>query len=181
MSLTSASQRAPFVTLVNVRTNEVLEMQFNPTGLEEKIGATYARQTVPGLSHQVLQFVNTNNNIYRTELFYESANSGPAGQARILDARLFLMSVCSPRRSGGAIRTAGAPRIMLVWPGFFSVTCVLTDATFQYSRMNISNVPCTFIAQITLEEIRDVMVTSEEIRLRGPSAGQGVGGVKFSF
>ena len=181
MSITSASQGAPIVTLVNVRTNEVLEMQFNPTGLEEKIGAAYARQTVPGLSHQVLQFVNTNNTTYRTELFFESANSGPGGQARILDARLFLHSVVHPRRAGGAIRTAGAPRLMLVWPGFFSVTCVLMDATFQYNRLNRNNVPCTFVAQVSLEEIRDVMITSEEIRLRGPSAGQGVGGVKIKF
>lgn len=176
MTLTSATQRAPLVTLVNVRSGETLEMQFNPQGLEEKIGANYARQTVPGLSHQVMQFVNTKNITYRTELFFESANSGPSGQARILDARRYLMSVCHPRQAGGAIRTAGAPRLMLVWPGFFSVTCVLIDVTFRYNRMNVANVPCAFIAQTNLENIRDVMVTSEEFRLRGTDAGQGVGG-----
>lgn len=168
----AVQNRAPLMTLVNIRTNETFEVQFNPTQLEEVVGVNYARQTVPGLSHQVMQFVHTENEKFSFELFFEATRgaSSVAQQARIMDARRFLLSLTHPRRLGGLVG-GGAPRALFVWPSFISLSCVVTNLKFSYNRFNLAGAPCQFLATVSLEEIRDVHVTSDVMRAQGTLRG----------
>lgn len=168
----AVQNRAPHMTLVNIRTNETFEVQFNPTQLEEAVGVSYARQAVPGLSHQVLQFAYTENEKFTFELFFEATRGGNARaqQARIMDARRFLLSLTHPRQLGG-LRSGGPPRTLFIWPTFISLSCVVTTLKFSYNRFNLAGAPCQFLCNVQLEEIRDVHVTSETMRLQGTQRG----------
>lgn len=162
MSLVEYMGKAPSMTLVNVITNAFIEAQFNPTEFEEQLGVNYARQTVPGLSHQVKQFINTEDVKYQFELFYQCADSGTFGLERMLTARKFLYAACHPWRADG-INRGGAPRILFIWPKLISLTCVITSLKFKYTRFNIEGDPVAFTATVGLEEIRDVFVSMEDI------------------
>lgn len=60
------------VSLVNLETGEGWFAMYNPTQFEEQVDVSWARHTVPGLSHQPLQYVNTNNYKFTLDLFYRS-------------------------------------------------------------------------------------------------------------
>jgi hypothetical protein len=154
------------MTLVNVRTNEVLEVQFNPSEFSKAIGANYARQPVPGLSYEPLQFAHTRNIVYEMELFYETANVGYDRAAKILSAIRYLDSMTYPRNTGG-LRTGGPPRALFIWPGFITMSCVITDIEYTFNRFNLVNTPCAFLADVTLESISDVHLTSDVVRVIG--------------
>ena len=68
MGLEVASQRPARMSIANTATGDVVEAQFNPAEFEEALEVNWARQTVPGLSHQPLQFVNTGNVKFTLEL-----------------------------------------------------------------------------------------------------------------
>lgn len=157
--------RAPRMRIVNVRTGRSVKMQFNPNEFTEAIGVTYARQTVPGLSHQVIQFVNTDNRIITVELFFENANypSKTRGVNPMLIIRRFLRSLVYPRFAGGGLSMAGAPRVLFLWPGFVSITAVITKLDFAYTHFSLKGEPGVMTASVELEEIRDNLLLSEDV------------------
>lgn len=164
MSLADAVNPTPeHMTVVNLASGDELEAQFNPAELQETVGAEYASQTVLGLSHRILQFIASNNDAFEFTMFFSSANGGPIGQRGIERARRFLRSLVKPRSTAGTIKTAGAPRALFVWPGLLSVTCVLKVAVFNHQRFNLNGASVFYSAKCTLEEIRDTLITSEDV------------------
>jgi hypothetical protein len=59
----------PKGAISNLETGEVLRFQFNPVELVENIGVNWARISPLGLSHQVLHYINTNNQTMPIELY----------------------------------------------------------------------------------------------------------------
>ena len=175
MTIADHVQRAPKVTFINMSTNEVLEAQFNPSTFDEDIAVNYAALTVPGLSHQVLQFIHTNNMKYGFELFFHAVNGGPTELERIREARKFLLSVCHPRQATTILR-GGAPRVLFVWPGIVALSCVVRSLKFKHNRFNKLAEPIAFLVKVMLEEIRDLSVSSAEIRATGTQRGAPDGG-----
>lgn len=97
MGLEVASQRPTRMSIANTATGDVVEAQFNPAEFEEALEVNWARQTVPGLSHQPLQFVNTGNVKFTLELNFDALDpTTDVDQIRF--ARRFLQSLCYPRR-----------------------------------------------------------------------------------
>lgn len=139
-----------------------LEAQYNPSELEETIGATYAKLTVPGLSHQVKQFTNTNDVSMKFSLAFSVKDGGPKAADDLIAARLFLKTSVRPRRAVGAVAHAGAPRLYLFWPNFFTMTCVLTAATLKYVSFNSQSRPTRMNADVTVEEIRDTIILADD-------------------
>ena len=156
--------RAPRATLTNTRTGVTRKFQFNPTEFSEAIGAEFARQTVPGLSHQVMQFIHTRNREVTVELFYDNANfpSGTKGTNPILPTRRWLRSLCHPRRGGGRV-TGGSPRVLFTWPGFMAFTAFIIDLGFVYTMFNQLGEPTQMKVNLTLEEVRDQVRLMEEV------------------
>jgi hypothetical protein len=151
--------------LSNLRTGVTRNFQFNPTQWEEAIGAEFARQTVPGLSHQVMQFINTRNREVTLDLFFSNANypSGSKGGVNpILSTRRWLRSLVHPRRGGGRV-TGGAPRVLFTWPAFITFTAFIVDLKFTYRRFNWKGEPTQMVVAVSLEEVRDDLRLMEEV------------------
>jgi hypothetical protein len=176
VALEVAAQTPARMSIANVSSGESIEAQFNPAELEEALEVNWARQTVPGLSHQPLQFVNTGNLKFTLELLFEAQN--PASDVdRNLRARRFLHSLCYPRRGAADVVGGGPPRVLFVWPTFVSLTCMIASLSFKYSRFNLAGTPIHFTARIALEEIRDVRLLSEDVLANGTQrSGAGNGG-----
>lgn len=174
MSIEESAVTPPRMTLVNMATNEVIEAQANPPEFEESVSVTYARHAIPGLSHQPIQFTHTENTKYKLSLEFMAANYGAAGLASMLEARKFLLSLCHPRQAT-SYRQAGAPRALFIWPNLISLSCFVTGLRFSYRRFNIEGYPVEFSADLDLEEVRDELVTSEQIRAQGTQRGSSQG------
>lgn len=166
MPLEVASQRPARMSIANIVTGDAVEAQFNPTEFEEALEVNWARQTVPGLSHQPLQFVNTGNVKFTLELHFE-VHGASADLEQLHFAKRFLQSLCYPRRGAEDVIGGGPPRALFVWPNVVSLTCVVTGLSFKYGRFNLAGTPIQFTAKVTLEEIRDVRLLSEEVLADG--------------
>ena len=165
-----AMQRAPRMTIINTETGETFRPQFNPTEIEEQIAVNFARQQVPGLSHEVMQFVNTGNRAFNFELFFQlgSTTISSAGAVNAQGGfhhyvRSRLREFAYPRAASGLVN-AGPPRALLVFPGFITVQAYLLDLSFKFQRFNVQNQPVAFTASTQWEEVRDTMRLSDEIR-----------------
>jgi hypothetical protein len=169
--------RAPArMSIANVSTGDSVEAQFNPTEFEEALEVNWARQTVPGLSHQPMQYVNTGNKKFTLELNFEAQDS-TTDLAQIHHARRFLESLCYARRGAADVASGGPPRALFVWPNIVSLTCVITSLSFKHSRFNVAGTPVQFTAKLGLEEIRDVRLFSEDVLANGTQrSGVGRGG-----
>jgi hypothetical protein len=166
MALEVASQRPARMSIANVSTGGSIEAQFNPTEFEEALEVNGARQTVPALSHQPLQFVNPGNVKFTLELHFEALEP-TSDLEQILSARRFLQSLCYPRRGAQEVVGGGPPRALFVWPNVISLTCVVTGLSFKYERFNLAGAPVQFTAKASLEEVRDVRLLSEEVLADG--------------
>ena len=165
MSLAIAGQRPPRLTLANIVTGDSIEAQFNPTGFEESIEVGWAHLKVPGLSHERLHFVNTENLKLSLELTFDALDPASSLDA-VLKARRFLMSLCYPV-AGEDVPSTSPPRVLVVWPSVVSLTCVVGSLSFKYNRFNLQGTPVQFTAKLALEEIRDVRLTSDEVLAEG--------------
>lgn len=152
------------MSIVNMVTLEQLDAQYNPTELTEKLGAAYSRASVPGMSHEILQFGTTKNATMDFTLFFSSANGGPEQQAHNERARRFLRSTLYPRGGvGGIVSTGGPPPCLLVWPNITRMKCVVTALSFSYQRFNPQLAAVYYSAQVTVESVFDHLVTSEDV------------------
>lgn len=140
MGLEVAGRRPARMSIANVATGESVEPQFNPTDFKETVEVNWARQTVRGLSHQRLQFVNTGNAKFTLELTFE-AQDPTTGLEQIRLACRFFQSLCYPRRGTEDVVGGGPPRALFVWPGVISLTCVVTALSFKYGRFNVEGTP----------------------------------------
>ena len=151
----------PKLVFVNLVSNDELEAQFNPTQLSEQIEANWAHQTVPGQSHEPLQFVNTANFKLDIELFFRAINT--TEYEEIHRARRQILSWVYPRDVDGDISGGGAPRILVYWPGMLSLTCVLTSVGITHQRFNKNGRSVQFNCRLQLEEIRDTRLHFDEV------------------
>ncbi len=166
MSIDVASERPARMSIANVVSGDSVEAQFNPSEFEEALEVNWTRQTVPGLSHQPLQFVNTGNVKFTLELNFEVQDPATDLES-IHQGRRFLQSLCYPRRGAEDVVGGGPPRALFVWPNVISLTCVVTALSFKYGRFNLEGTPVQFTAKVTLEEIRDVRLLSEDVLADG--------------
>ncbi len=165
MSLADAVQRPPRLTLANIATGDSIEAQFNPTGFEEAIEVAWAHLKVPGLSHERIHFVNTENLKLALELTFDALDP-TSSLDDILKSRRFLMSLCYPV-AGQDVPSTSPPRVLVVWPSIVSLTCVVGSLSFKYGRFNLQGTRVQCRATGALEEIRDGRLTSDAVLAAG--------------
>jgi hypothetical protein len=151
----------PKMTVTNLNTGLTMRAQYNPEQLEETVSANWARQGVPGLSHNVLQFSNTANETFAFELFFRANTE--AEMQEIHRWRRFLKSLVVPRGGANTIAGGAPPRVLLVWPRMLSLTCILPTAKFTHEHFNKMMQSRIFRVAVQFEEIRDVRMTSEDV------------------
>ena len=163
------------MSITDLTTLEEVEMQFNPSELTETVRIDWARLRIPGLSHERLQFNHTENYKATFRLIFDALTENSSGisirrgndAARNLDTRNFLMSLCYPKQGAATVSDGEAPRVLLVWPNLISLTAKIDELKFHHSRFALDGTPTFFEVDITLEEIRDTRLTSEDVRASG--------------
>lgn len=166
MSIRQATIRSPRCLLVNVASGESMECMFNPTGLSEKVQVNWNRLSVPGLSHQILQFQSTGNRQLSGIEFYLDrffAVEQP-GEPDIMEFRAFIRSLTVPPEGTEGVLETAPPRTIFIWPNVITVETVVTDVEFQYRQIAGDGTVLVYAATVSFEEILDVRVTSEELR-----------------
>lgn len=169
MPVTLLATRPERMSLRNMTTNEVLEVQFNPPDFEETLRTEWARIASPGFSHKNLQYLGTENLSFGFDLMFDCLTGVDSGwtQEEILDARRFLHSLFYARRGAKNVREGQAPRVLLVWPTLISLHAVISDLTIKIDRFGSDGAPSRFTAKLKLEEVRDVRLYAEEVREEG--------------
>lgn len=158
----------PKLTIVNLDTAEIHEVQYNPTELNEKVAASFAEVEIPGLGHQPEQFSSTANFEVSFSLRYDAIGFfGGNGVQRVKDARKFIYSLLYPRMLTGAITRAGPPRVQLIMPHFWSFTCKFHTADLKSRFQNVDGDLSAFSIEIMAKEVRDATLYSEEVRRVG--------------
>ncbi len=158
-------QRAPRMYIQDLQTLEILEAQFNPAKVSEVLAVDWNRLVSPGNSHRRLQYNYTDNHKVSFELIFDALQAGETDT--MIDARMFLLSVCYPKKGAQSIREGQATRLLLVWPNLFTFTCVLTSISIEHTAFNLAGQPSYFTAKLAFEEIRDSRLSSEEVRASG--------------
>lgn len=191
----SLAQKPPRLTLVNVRTRQRVTVQFNPASLQIGLQVGYQRQTVLGMSHQPLQYTHTGNVKIPLELFSLidsdletdraptprffangqrpgagfNRNDIPEGRSleQVRARENFFQSLCYPEAGAGTVRRGAPPRVIVVWPKYLSMTCVVTDWRTTVERFNVAGDPVVLQHKLGLEEIRDVRLSSSDVLTAG--------------
>jgi len=166
MGIEQAIARPPRCVLVNIATAESMDCLFNPTQLTEKLQVNWNRVTVPGLSHQLLQFQSTSNRQLTGVEFYLDRMFAAAqpGHPDIMEFRNFIRALTVPPAGAQSVTATAPPRVLVVWPKMLTMEGVLTDAEFQYRQFAVDGTALVYTATCTFEEIRDARVTSEALR-----------------
>lgn len=143
--------------------SETLEAQFNPTELEEKISVNYDELAVLGLSHMPLQYSQTGNLVLPFELAFRVFDDRGNRQDDLAYARRFLYSLCFPSRTAADVTSGAPPRVLFVWPTLLTITAVVTELSWKHTLFNKSGTPIHSAAKITVKQIRDVRMFSEDV------------------
>ncbi len=152
--------------LSDLKTLETMQAQFNPAEFTESVKVVWARLSPPGLSHERLHYDHTENYKASFELTYDAlVQTGDVDDN--LDARKFLMSLCYARRGARTVSDGAPPRVLFVWPEMVSITAVITDLKFKNTRFNRVGSATFFKVDVSLEEIRDERLFSEDVRRNG--------------
>ncbi len=157
----AAITRPPRCALVNVDTGESMECLFNPTKLAEKVQVNWSRLSVPGLSHQVLQYQSTGNRGLSGVEFYldKFFASQQPGAPDIMEFRNFLRALTVPNEIHHA-----PPRVLVIWPKVLTVETVLTDLEFEYRQFGTDGSALVYTAVCGFEEILDTRIKSSQLR-----------------
>jgi hypothetical protein len=151
-----------------------LQAHFNPTQMKESIRVVWGEKVIPGLSHTRLQYSHTENVGYQFDLFFDALQviqptATGKGGLRSVDghdgvafARKFLQSLCFPT-GGQSVRDGAPPRVLFYWPNFLTMTCVVGQQDWTYSKFAASGEPLQMTCSMQLKEIRDTRLLSAEV------------------
>ena len=160
----TAPARPPRMTITRMDTGATISAQFNPEEVTEEIGVNFAEPAVLGLSHQPLQYLNTSNLLLNFDMGFDvlSIEGGTA-----LASRRFLHAVCYSSRAAQTVASGGTPDLFFVWPNLYSLVCRLKKLRIVHKRFNLSGLPTLFAASLTLVEVRNVRLYSEDVENYG--------------
>lgn len=173
------TSRPPRLTFTNMGSGETVEMPFIPDRLTERVLVGYARKKIVGMSHTVLQYGNTENySIPNLDLFFRGVTQEEANALN--EGRKFLLSLAYAREGARAVRDGGPPRILFIWPQLISMTFKMSSIEIEHRKFNKNGASVEFNARVGLEEVRDVRLTSEDVRTLGTVRDSGSQGLVFS-
>jgi hypothetical protein len=157
----AASRTSPRLSLCNIDNGDVLEAQFNPNELQIALGVNYNRLQVTGLPHQPLQYVGTNNQTIRFQLYFRV--DSPEDLEKRRTAERFIQSLAYPRQTSLSISQGGPPKTLVVWPNFLSFQAVLISAGWRVTRFNSFGDPVVMTTDLVFEELRELRLTQETV------------------
>lgn len=162
--------------LTDVETGESKEVQFNPVEVSIEGDPQYQRLKHPAGSYQRLSFEGRNNDVVTFELVIDAIAAGVDGIPYSAEFEAFLMSLRHPPDEPDAITTAAPHEVLLVWPGWLAIVCVLTKCKekarrFATPAVNDNPVPTLTIWDLAFEESRRMSLGAESVRVTGFQRG----------
>jgi hypothetical protein len=172
----------PRAAIRNIDSGERFNFQFNPEAFTEAFGVNYAKHTVPGLSFEIMNYINTKNvtiplSIYLSQGLKDEAPIGMSANEgndvnELLNAKSFLQSLVYPVETPAGSWLA-PPLVMFVWPSVVTMVAVVTSLSFghqRFSERDLATIAMT--ADLTLEECRSVQRFSSDVRREGSDFGR---------
>lgn len=153
------------MTITDLQSDETITMQFNPQELQRSISVNYAKKAVLGNSHLEHEYLQTDNQGVRFDLFY-LAETIPQLEA-LENSQRFLESLCYAPEDPESIAQAAPPRVLLVWPRTMSIIARLTRLDINNERWNRFGNVIQYRASCTWEESRITRLTKQDVRLLG--------------
>lgn len=150
----------------------VLEAQFNPTQLRKVIRPVWAEHKVPGLSHPVQHYSYTDARQVSFDLEFDAdafEKSSDKSLQLVQYALNFLEAMCYTSKSAQGIKQGQPNRLLFQWPKVMSWTTRIAELDLSLDTFNVEGSLVRFTAKISLVEIRDVRLYSEDI-LEGSQA-----------
>jgi len=185
----AAYQRKPLrMSFTNLNNGRSLEAQFNPEELDELLVASWNNLTVAGMSHQPSQYSHTENHEFDFTLFFDAYDNGGGAcvtndpsilgtqsnssrtQNRLADitlARNYLLSLFYSPVGAQDVSGGAPPRFLFVWPNLVSLTCKIGRCRIKHKRFNLDGQSTFFQAEVTISEIRDTRLHSDEVFFDG--------------
>lgn len=169
------------MSLTNLSTGELMVAQYNPQELEETLSVNWNELSVLGMSHKPLQYQNTGNHAFKFKLEFSAINAmgqkvAPSiavenfnGQTYVLNARNYLLSLCYPSRGANTIIGGGPPRVLFYWPQSVAIDAVIGELSLHHKSFNHRLGTSRLEVDVSLREIRDVRLVSEDVREYGTS------------
>ena len=131
---------------------------FNPAQLTEKVEVHWNRLSIPGLSHQKLQYQSTGNRaIQGVEFHLDQRLQGELhAHLDVLAFREFIRGLTYPPAESSGPGHRSPPRTLIVWPRVLTVETVVTDVEFRYDHLAVDGQVLVYTAVVGFEEILDV-------------------------
>jgi hypothetical protein len=161
--------------IINTETGDTLEAQFNPDELVETFESKWNNVTIPGLSHELLQFSNSASDKISFKLFFTGMRppgklSYIQGETEVMDAiqyaRRLLKSWTTPTPNAYNVLGSAPPTLSLIWPQTLSFKCIISKVEFKISNWDKSEFergPSRAEASIEITQINDAHFTSDNI------------------
>jgi len=158
----AGSKRIQRVYFRDLRRKVDIVLPYVPNKVSETILVDWVRHNVVGMSHQPLHYVGTQNHSFDSlELFFKAESTEDV--TNIAEGRRNLMAACYPLNVNTDVERGSASRLLFIWPNLFSMTCVIKSLRITHEKFNHEGQPVQFRAVLSLEEIRDVRLGSEEV------------------
>lgn len=169
-SLETVTARTPIrMSIANLRTGETQDVLANPNEIEVAIDVGWNELEVPGMSHTPLQFKNVSNASIPLEFY---CSEFMHGRDTLDDHSRFLQSLCYPDYDANSVLEGAPPRVLLVWPNVLSMTVVFRSLSIRFTHFSVEDGhPIRFTASAKVSEIRDVRLSSADVRAQGLRRG----------
>lgn len=155
------------MSFTNLATAETVEAPLNPTELNEALRANWEELEVLGLSHPIPQYKSTGAHTLTFTIRCDAYSGGKNRMAYNLAFRRFLLSLFYSGRGAKDVQGGAPPRFLFNWPGFITLTCRIESAEFKHVLFTKEGLPRLFDVDISIKEIRDVRLNSEDLSSNG--------------
>ena len=149
------------MAFINLETGEVLEAQYNPTGVEVQLEATYNRVAGPGASFEEMQYAKTGNTKIAFEIFFDGKADGAPNLDEVTG---YLLSLMAPPEQVLGVKNGSPPRVLYRWPGWISLVVRNPKITLSAKRFSPDGPPNYLGFKIDLEEARVSRLGTETVR-----------------
>lgn len=166
--------------LVHLQSGDAVSAQFNPVEFRETIETLWNEVGIPGESHEPAEYDHTKNLVAKFDLAFdtESENTISFGGSLFksssdiedgMKARRFLMALPYTMRDNGQSAKVAAPsKVLVVWPGFYSLPMRLKKIEIVHKEWSATDGPPVLFV-VSLEFFADSIkrINYEDVREHG--------------
>jgi hypothetical protein len=148
-------------TLINTRTQERIEVMFNPEEYTLEQGNSFAEVGIPGLQAPPIQYVRGNLRSLRMDLFFDTYTP-PSGKE---DVRIHTRRIAGLMEKDPVLR---APPVLIFAWGRLQFQCVLDTLSQRFTMFLSDGTPVRATMSVTFKEYRSVEIEVQRGFFAGP-------------